>query len=132
MASLSIDDQITFIYTTDLDNSARFYEGHMGLPVVLDRGGCRIYRVTRDGYLGVCERPAEAIQVPDAGKRSVIFTLVTQEVDAWYERLRGRGVQFENPPRHSEEYGIYHTFLRDPNGYRIEIQRFDAPGWNQG
>ncbi len=27
------------------------------------------------------------------------------------------------------EYRIYHCFLRDPDGYQIEIQRFDDPAW---
>ena len=55
--------------------------------------------------------------------------IVTQEVDRWYEHLRARGVAFEKPPALNPKYNIYHCFLRDPNGYLIEIQRFQDPAW---
>jgi catechol 2,3-dioxygenase-like lactoylglutathione lyase family enzyme len=45
-------------------------------------------------------------------------------VDGWYEHLSARGVAFEKPPQINPQYRIYHCFLRDPDGYLIEIQRF--------
>ncbi len=57
-------------------------------------------------------------------RKSYIFTLVTQQVDEWFEYLQKRGVEFEKPPTFNEKYQIYHCFLRDPDGYLIEIQRF--------
>ena len=125
----AISDQITFIYTTNMAASAEFYEKKLGLTLVLDQGGCRIYRVTSSAYLGVCQRPADAIQPPDPGRRSVILTIVTPEVDQWYSHLREQGVTFETEPRDSAEYKIRHAFLRDPNGYLFEIQRFADPDW---
>jgi len=127
----SIDAQITFIYTTSLERSAGFYERMLGLRLAVDQGGCRIYHVSGASYVGVCQRAAEDIQLPSAGKRSVILTLVTEEVDAWYRRLTTLGVMFESPPRSNPEYGIYHVFLRDPNGYLLEIQRFEDPRWSE-
>jgi len=59
------DQQVTFLYTGDLAATADFCETTLGLPLALDRGGCR----------------------------------------------------------------IYHCFLRDPNGYLLEIQRFLDPAW---
>lgn len=121
----AIDAQITFCYTRDLPLTARFYEEVLGLPLVLDQGGCRIYRTVGDAYLGFCGR--EDAESP-AG---VILTLVTDDVDAWHARLVGHGVEFEREPAHNPEYGIYHCFLRDPNGYLLEIQSFDDPGWDR-
>lgn len=73
--------------------------------------------------MGLCQ--AERSSTPPTDKQlSVIFTLVTQQVDEWYEYLCERGVEFEKPPTKNELYNIYHCFLRDPNGYLIEIQRF--------
>ncbi|MFC1573040.1 VOC family protein [Candidatus Eisenbacteria bacterium] len=129
MSHLPISEQITFIYTTDIVTSAEFYEQKLGLSLALDQGGCRIYRVTGNAYLGVCQRPADAIQPPNPMKRGVIFTLVTPEVDRWYALLREKGVVFETEPRDSAEYGIRHAFLRDPNGYLLEIQRFHNAEW---
>jgi catechol 2,3-dioxygenase-like lactoylglutathione lyase family enzyme len=121
-----IEGQITFLYTRDLATTARFYEEVMGLPLVLDQGGCRIYRVQGEAYLGFCER-ASAPEVPEG----VLFTLVTPDVDAWYTYLAERGVPFDKTPAVNETYGIYHCFARDPNGYIIEIQRFLDPNWRQ-
>ena len=64
--------------------------------------------------------------------QGVLFTLVTQEVDAWYAYLHARGVPFDKPPAVNEAYGIYHCFARDPNGYAIEIQCFLDDAWNSG
>jgi catechol 2,3-dioxygenase-like lactoylglutathione lyase family enzyme len=62
-------------------------------------------------------------------REAIILTLVTEDVDGWYEYLSGRGVEIEHEPRHNPTYNIYHFFLRDPNGYRLEIQRFEDPRW---
>ncbi len=119
MSRPSIDQQITFLYTRDLARTAQFYEEVLELPLTLDQGSCRIYRVNGEAYLGFCERES-APEKP----QGVLFTLVTPEVDAWYDYLRERGVPFDKPPSLNEAYGIYHCFARDPNGYVIEIQSF--------
>lgn len=120
----SIDQQITFLHTRDLEATAAFYEQTLGLELVLDQGSCHIYRTAGESYLGFC-RPATAPEQPEG----VILTLVTAQVDEWYEYLCRRGVRFERPPATNPRYGIYHCFLRDPNDYLIEIQRFDDPAW---
>jgi catechol 2,3-dioxygenase-like lactoylglutathione lyase family enzyme len=121
----AIDAQITFCYTADLEATARFYEDVLGLRLALDQGTCRIYETAAGAYLGFCAR-AET-----AEPSGIILTLVTEDVDGWHERLTARGAVFEDPPEHNPEYDIYHCFLRDPNGYRIEIQRFDDPRWKE-
>lgn len=131
MSHPPIDQQITFLYTRDLPATADFYENIMGLPLTLDQGHCRIYRVTAEAYVGFCQR-ADAPDVAfNQQNRTVIFTLVTQAVDAWYVHLKNYGIAFEKPPTLNTEYGIYHLFLRDPNGYLLEIQRFADEHWNQ-
>lgn len=123
-----IESEITFFYTHELEISARFYEDVLGLELWLDQGSCRIYRVSNDGYVGLCQSN-EAKTPPTDKQSNVIFTLVTQQVDEWFKYLTLRGVEFEKPPELNEKYNIYHCFLRDPNGYLIEIQRFEnAPG----
>lgn len=124
MSHPPVEEQITFLYTTDLEKSAHFYEEIMGFPLKLDQGGCRVYTVCETSYLGVCQR----VQAQPPAERVVIFTLVTEEVDVWYEHLQARGVAVESPPAVNEKYGIYHFFLRDPNGYLLEVQRF-LEGW---
>jgi catechol 2,3-dioxygenase-like lactoylglutathione lyase family enzyme len=127
MAHPPIDSQITFLYTGDLAATARFYEEVMGLTLKLDQGTCRIYQVSEDGYIGFCLR-ADTQETPSPeGADRVILTIVTPEVDEWYQQLSQRGVVFEEPPTVNAKYNIYHCFLRDPNGYLLEIQRFLHP-----
>src|SRR5690606_14872304 len=112
-----------FFYTQDGPKTWAFYEQVIGLPLVLDQGGCRIYRVAGDSYVGFCER--EGARPTDGA----LFTLVTDELDAWAAHLKAHGVEFAKEPQHSAEYRIYHFFARDPNGYLLEVQRFDDPNW---
>lgn len=122
MNALPIEQQITFLYTRDLAATADFYENVLALPLVRDQGTCRIYRVSQDGYLGFCQH----LDAP-AQPQGIILTLITPAVDEWYEKLLAQGVTFTKPPADNPQYQIYHCFLRDPNGYLIEIQRFHEP-----
>jgi catechol 2,3-dioxygenase-like lactoylglutathione lyase family enzyme len=120
----AIEQHITFLYTRDLSATDQFYAQVLGLPLVLDQGDCRIYRASPEGYIAFCQRQS-APQEPVG----VILTLVTSEVDAWFTYLQQKGVTFEKPPTLNVKYDIYHCFLRDPNGYLIEIQRFKDVTW---
>jgi catechol 2,3-dioxygenase-like lactoylglutathione lyase family enzyme len=123
MAAPLFDAQVTFCFTGDLDRTAEFYERILELPLALDQGRCRIYRTGTTGYLGFCQRD-------DAPRpEGVILTLVTGDVDGWHKRLAGRGAPIVKPPTANPEFKIYHFFFRDPNGYLLEIQRFDDPRW---
>ncbi|QLE39314.1 VOC family protein [Nostoc sp. C052] len=120
-----IEQQITFFSTHNLNVSTEFYEQKLGLELWLDQGTCRIYTVNGSAYLGLCEA-CEKLPPATNKQSSVIFTLVTQQVDEWFEYLKERGVDFEKPPTLNEKYNIYHCFFRDPDGYLIEIQRFET------
>ena len=126
MKKPSIEQQVTFLYTHNLAETSHFYENVIGLPLTLDQGSCRIYQVSADGFLGFCER-GPALEPP----QNIIFTIVTSRVDAWYEYLLAQGVKFDKPPSLNSDYNIYHCFLRDPNGYLLEIQQFLDPAWPQ-
>lgn len=120
----SIDQQVTFLFTANLPETAVFYETILELPLVLDQGACRIYATGLGAFLGFCQHLVAGVQ--PAG---VILTLVSQDVDNWYAFLQRKGVTIEKTPSFNEKFNIYHLFLRDPNGYLIEIQRFLDPSW---
>ena len=125
MSAPPFESQITFLATTDLEATAEFYEGTLGLPLALDQGACRIYAAGPGAYIGFCRK------TESADPSGVIVTLVTEDVDNWHARLVAEGVVFEQSPAMNEEFRIYHCFLRDPNGYLIEIQRFEDPAWGR-
>ena len=124
MTAPPIDQQVTFIYSQDLERSARFYAEVLGLELVLDQGACRIFRVAGEGFLGVCTNPARTV-VPEG----FTLTFVTPEVDAWHDRLAAHGATIQAPPAENARFRIYNFFARDPDGYLIEFQRFLDPAW---
>lgn len=124
MSRPPIEHYTTFLYTNDLAATAHFYEDLMGLQLALDQGDCRIYRIAEHGFLGFCER-----EEAPASPGGVILTIISQQVDLWYHYLGDQGVVFDVEPTYNPQYEIYHCFLKDPNGYLVEIQRFEDPGW---
>ena len=122
MAAFRILQQITFLDTRDLARTADFYERVLGLRLARDQGTCRIYHVGGDAYVGFCQRDDA-----QAEPRGPTLTLVTEHVDAWCRHLATHGVELVKAPADNPPYRIYNAFVRDPNGYLIEIQRFWEP-----
>jgi catechol 2,3-dioxygenase-like lactoylglutathione lyase family enzyme len=117
------DSLVTFIRSANLDRSEEFYRELLGLDLVLDQGRCRIFRISESGFLGVCEgRPS-----PDG----VIVTLVAADVRERCSELERRGVIFEKPVTYNADFDITHAFVRDPDGYLVEIQRFESADWDR-
>jgi catechol 2,3-dioxygenase-like lactoylglutathione lyase family enzyme len=119
---VTVTQQITFLDTRDLARTADFYERILGLRLARDQGTCRIYHVSGNAYLGFCQR-ANAPTEP----HSITLTLVTDRVDEMCAHLKREGVEFVKEPADNPPYRIYNAFVRDPNGYLIEIQRFWEP-----
>lgn len=118
----NISQQITFLHSSDLVATRQFYSEILTLALVRDQSTCLIFEVTKSAFLGFCTHIE-----PIAGGRKVILTLVTEDVDQWYQRLMSTGVEVAGPPQSNPKYQIYHFFLKDPDGYWIEIQKFDHP-----
>jgi predicted enzyme related to lactoylglutathione lyase len=117
----SISAQISWVYTHDLDSTAEFYAEILGLECSRDEGDARIFKTGGNAFIGLCRAFADRVVEPKGG----MISIVTDDVDAWYQRLRGKGVAVDNPPRRLEQFAIYTFFIRDPNGYVIEFQQFD-------
>jgi predicted enzyme related to lactoylglutathione lyase len=122
MDAPNISQQITFFHSSDLHATKQFYSEILTLPLVRDQSTCLIFGVTNSAFLGFCTHIE-----PVAAGRKVILTLVTEDVDQWYQRLMSTGVEVSGPPQSNPKYQIYHFFLKDPDGYWIEIQKFDHP-----
>lgn len=114
--------QVLFLPTDDLTNVQAFYTDTLGLPLVRDQGLCRIYQSAPASYIGFCER---GYTIPSEFR--VVITLLIDDVDGVYNALRAKGVKTESTPSLSEQFNVYQFFLRDPNGYLVEVQRFEEP-----
>jgi catechol 2,3-dioxygenase-like lactoylglutathione lyase family enzyme len=120
---------VSFLPTGDLEATDAFYRGLLGLELVRDQGICRIYRATRgsglpDGgsYWGFCDRGGSAPR-----EVRIVLTMLVDDPHAVHAALVARGATPEGPPRHSPNFAVTSFFVRDPNGYLIEFQRFDVP-----
>lgn len=116
----AIQAQITWVYTEDLHQSERFYRDVLGLECTRDEGKARIYRTAGDAAIGVCEIFEDRVVEPKGG----MISLVTDDVDGWYQKLKQSGVEAE-PPHRLDQFGIFTFFVKDPSGYVIEFQQFD-------
>lgn len=119
---MELTGSIIFLPTHDLNATHQFYANLLQLSLIRDQGDCRIYRLSDAAYVGFCQR-ATLPQPPE----SVILTLLVEDVDELYAILTAQGAVSERTPQLNTTYRIYHAFLRDPNGYRLEIQRFLEP-----
>jgi catechol 2,3-dioxygenase-like lactoylglutathione lyase family enzyme len=120
-----IDASITFLKTRDLTMTTKFYTQSLGLSLVLDQGTCKIFKIGASAYLGFCLTDGET------GSSEVIVTFVVDDVDSACSQIEKAGIQIEIRPRYNQQYNIYQFFIRDPNGYLLEIQRFSDPAWNE-
>jgi len=116
----SIDAQINWVYTTDLQATCTFYGQALGFECVRDQGRARVFATAANAFIGVCE--AFDGRVVEA--RGSLISLVVGDVDAWYRRLLEREIDID-PPRRLDAFAIYAFRLRAPDGYIIEFQQFD-------
>ena len=116
---MKYDEFITFFGTNNLKVTSEFYQNILGLTLYKDQKICLIFNITEQSKIGFCEH------IPIIhDERSPIITLVTEEVDEVYSKLVKKGLEISVEPKLNQKFNIYHFFLKDPNGYTIEVQRF--------
>lgn len=113
------EGSIIFFGITDMGKTDNFYREKLGLELYKDQGLCRIYKVPGGDMIGFCTH-----QEVICRDKSPIITFLTPDVDYWYKSLLEKGISIEEEPKNNPRFNIYHFFLRDPDGYTVEIQRF--------
>ncbi|WP_299812925.1 VOC family protein [uncultured Jannaschia sp.] len=117
------------IYVDDLNAAERFYNGVLGLPVVLRRDGAHVFfragntivlafrpeitqAQTTDGPLPVPPHGAQ-------GQGHICFTADGAMLDAWRERLEDAGFGIEAD--FAWPNGARSVYVRDPAGNSVEF-----------
>lgn len=120
---------IVFLYYRDLPRAQRFYEDVLGLTLSVDQGFCRIYQIARSSFVGLVDEAQGLHRASDA--KPVTLSFVTDEVDAWFERLVARGVTIRHPLADAARHPTRGFVAEDPEGYLIEFETFLAHPQNE-
>lgn len=100
-----------------------FYQVVLGLPLIEDQGWAKVYRIHGAANVGIVEARRGPVEKP-VGSGSLL-SIVVEDVDAWYTHLKDEpSIEILGPPAMVSNIPVYSFFLKDPGGYRIEIQSF--------
>jgi Predicted enzyme related to lactoylglutathione lyase len=104
---------------THLERSIVFYRDELGMDFLFqappglaffDVGGVRLL--------------LDAAAEPSPEKRSSILYYQVEDIDAAYETLKGRGVDFDQPPQFvakMPDHDLWMAFLRDPDDNTLAL-----------
>ena len=117
----SIDETVIMLYYRDLGPAAAFYGDALGLEAVYESASAQLFRLTPTTVVGI-GREGEQAYHPVREENAVMLSIVTADVDAWFERLRERGdIEILKPVANSPDNPIRAFLVADPGGYTVEF-----------
>ena len=116
---MSWNGMIVFLGSHNLETTDHFYRNQLGFELFKEQKLCKIYSVPGGGLIGFCTHIDLII-----GEKAPIITFLTDEVDEIYADFIKNGYKITEPPHSNPRFNIYHFFVKDPNGYTVEIQKF--------
>ena len=117
-----------FLTVADVGRSADFYETIFGGRILSrgDSNGAPGYIQIANAWLIVNvgggptpEKPSVTLSVPDPDRMSGFMNIRVADIQACYELWKRRGAEFITEP--TEKYGETLCYMRDPDGYLIEV-----------
>jgi catechol 2,3-dioxygenase-like lactoylglutathione lyase family enzyme len=128
-----------FLTVADMERSARFYERVFG-GRILSRGdskGAPVYLEIANTWLilnvgggPTPDKPSVTLGVlADPDRISSFMDIRVADIQACYQLWRSRGAEFITEPK--EKYGETRCYIRDPDGYIIEVGQ-SKPGVSYG
>ena len=117
-----------FLTVADVARSASFYETVLGGRILStgDSNGAPGYIQIANAWLIVNvgggptpEKPSVTLSVPDPDRMSGFMNIRVADIQACYELWKSRGAEFITEPK--DKYGETLCYMRDPDGYIIEV-----------
>jgi len=118
-----------FLTVADIERSARFYERVFGGQILSsgDSDGAPGYIRIANTWLIVNvgggptpDKPSMVLSTPaDPDLVSSFMNIRVADIQACYELWRSRGAEFITQPK--DKYGETRCYIRDPDGYIIEV-----------
>jgi putative intracellular protease/amidase/catechol 2,3-dioxygenase-like lactoylglutathione lyase family enzyme len=116
-----------FLTVTDIDRSLNYYEKIFGARI-LSRGDgnapgylqlANIWMILNVGGGPTPDKPTVALSVPDPNHINSFMNFRVADIQACYELWKSRGAEFITEPK--DKYGETRCYIRDPDGYIIEV-----------
>lgn len=117
---------ITFLYYRDLARAETFYRDVLGLPLVIDQGFAKIFRLADGAHVGLVDEARGMNDWQEA--KCVQLCLRVPDVEAWHAWAQDAGLNELSQLFVNETIGIRAFVFRDPEGYQIEVQSATRPG----
>jgi len=116
-----------FLTVADIERSARYYEKVFGARILSLGDGnapgylqlANIWMIVNVGGGPTPDKPTVTLSVPDPDHISSFMNFRVADIQACYELWKSRGAQFITEP--VEKYGEIRCYMRDPDGYIIEV-----------
>jgi predicted enzyme related to lactoylglutathione lyase len=128
-----------FLTVADIERSSRFYEKVFGARILSggDSSGAPGYLQIANTWLIVNvgggptpDKPTVMLSVPpDPNAISSFMNIRVADIQACYKLWKSRGAEFITEPK--EKYGETRCYIRDPDGYIIEVGQ-SKPGVTYG
>lgn len=117
---------ITFLYYRDLPTAMQFYEDVLGLPLAIDQGWCKIYRICPGAHVGLVDETKGMNKW--AATKPVQLCIRVPDVDDWYAYAQSKELDGLSDLFVNDGIGIRAFVFNDPEGYQIEIQTATRAG----
>jgi len=122
-----------FLTVADVDRSARFYEkvfdgrilskgNSEGAPAYLQIANT--WLLVNPGGGPTADKPTVTLSVPNPDKISSFMNIRVADIQACYKLWKSRGAEFITEP--IPKYGEIRCYIRDPDGYIIEVGQSTA------
>jgi lactoylglutathione lyase len=111
---------------TDIDRSVAFYEAlgfqEVGRIPIRDEATNVFMNIPGDGDMPRLELTYNhGVDSYELGTAYGHIAITAEDLDSTLEQLAGQGIEPEKPPYSVREGGSRLCFVRDPDGYRIEL-----------
>jgi catechol 2,3-dioxygenase-like lactoylglutathione lyase family enzyme len=116
-----------FLTVADIERSARYYEKVFGARILTMGDGnappylqlANIWMILNVGGGPTPDKPTVTLSVPDPNHINSFMNFRVADIQACYKLWKSRGAEFITEP--IPKYGEIRCYIRDPDGYIIEV-----------
>ena len=116
-----------FLTVSDIERSLRYYEKIFGARILSHGDGnapgylqlANTWMIVNVGGGPTPDKPTVTLSTPDPDKINSFMNIRVADIQACYELWSSRGAEFITKP--IPKYGETRCYIRDPDGYIIEI-----------